>query len=71
MKVAVVSDRNQVIRNFLREIKHSVRIEYYPVTDVTDVVGRRFDSVMILHYTNEQRVIDILKCLEPCLSHGI
>lgn len=71
MKVAVVSDRREVIRNFLREIKYSVRIEYYPVTDVTDVVGMRFDSVMVLHYTNEQRVIEVLECLEPCLSYGI
>jgi len=68
MKVAVVSDRREVIRNFLREIKYSVRIEYHPITDETDIIGRRFDSVMVLHYTDEERIIRLLHYLQPCLA---
>lgn len=68
MKVAVVSDRSEVIRNFLREIKYSARIEYHPVTNERDIIGKRFDSVMVLHYTNEETIIRLLHYLQPCLG---
>jgi hypothetical protein len=72
INVAVISDRSEVVDNFLRrEVRHLLLMRFHRVIHETDVISKRFDSAIILHYENEEVITRILECLQPCLATNV
>lgn len=68
MNVALISDNMSTINHFLnREVRGIIFITFHPVTSPRDVVGRRFDSAIVLHYQDHRRIEEILTYIEPSL----